>query len=260
MASHQHVLLIIFLFLVSLCRSLDNRLTIVKPLYPGDKLISDDGGMFALGFFNLTNSTPSLYLGIWYNNIPERTYVWIAFSKASSHQHLRPGAVRLRRPHSLGDRQQCRRQQHRSAPEQGELQARTAAAQWHRRSMEEPRSPHGHRPPGLQAVDELHSSYRTARRCLEGPSRVETLPPATSPSAVTPVAGASRSSSGVVKVVISFEDLTAATNNFHETNMLGQGGFGKVYKVVYNFTLLCQLYMSYFIMFNSNADITHRGH
>jgi hypothetical protein len=78
MASHQHVLLIIFLFLVSLCRSLDNRLTIVKPLYPGDKLISDDGGMFALGFFNLTNSTPSLYLGIWYNNIPERTYVWIA--------------------------------------------------------------------------------------------------------------------------------------------------------------------------------------
>jgi hypothetical protein len=31
---------------------------------------------------------------------------------------------------------------------------------------------------------------------------------------------------------ISYEDLTSATNGFHETNMLGKGGFGKVYKVV----------------------------
>ncbi|XP_066376933.1 G-type lectin S-receptor-like serine/threonine-protein kinase B120 isoform X2 [Miscanthus floridulus] len=76
----QHAILIIFLFfLVCSCQSVVDRLTSVRPLYPGDKLISDDGGMFSLGFFNLTtNSTPSLYLGIWYNNIPERTYVWVA--------------------------------------------------------------------------------------------------------------------------------------------------------------------------------------
>ncbi|XP_008659850.2 G-type lectin S-receptor-like serine/threonine-protein kinase B120 isoform X4 [Zea mays] len=78
----QHVLtLTIFLFfLVCFCHSLHDRLTSVTPLYPGDKLVSDNGGMFALGFFNLTtvNSTRSLYLGIWYNNIPERTYVWVA--------------------------------------------------------------------------------------------------------------------------------------------------------------------------------------
>ncbi|EEE61754.1 hypothetical protein OsJ_16292 [Oryza sativa Japonica Group] len=72
---------VIFMFLISFCQS-DDRLTPAKPLiFPGgDKLISD-GGVFAVGFFSLTttNSTPSLlYLGIWYNNIPERTYVWVA--------------------------------------------------------------------------------------------------------------------------------------------------------------------------------------
>ncbi|CAN6200967.1 unnamed protein product [Urochloa humidicola] len=67
----------IFLSLIGFCLS-DDRLTSSRPLYPGDKLVSSDG-TFALGFFSLTNSTtPSLYLGIWYNNIPERTYVWIA--------------------------------------------------------------------------------------------------------------------------------------------------------------------------------------
>ncbi|CAL5054021.1 unnamed protein product [Urochloa decumbens] len=66
-----------FLLLIGFCLS-DDLLTSSRPLYPGDKLVSSDG-TFALGFFSLTNSTtPSLYLGIWYNNIPERTYVWIA--------------------------------------------------------------------------------------------------------------------------------------------------------------------------------------
>lgn len=66
----------LLLFLACLCRS-DDRLTTAKPLLPGDVLISD-GGVFALGFFSLENSTSSSYVGIWYNNIPERTYVWIA--------------------------------------------------------------------------------------------------------------------------------------------------------------------------------------
>ncbi|CAL5039646.1 unnamed protein product [Urochloa decumbens] len=66
-----------FLLLIGFGLS-DDLLTSLRPLYPGDKLVSNDG-TFALGFFSLTNSTtPSLYLGIWYNNIPERTYVWIA--------------------------------------------------------------------------------------------------------------------------------------------------------------------------------------
>lgn len=30
--------------------------------------------------------------------------------------------------------------------------------------------------------------------------------------------------------VVSFRDITAATDNFHESYMIGQGGFEKVYK------------------------------
>jgi hypothetical protein len=65
----------VFLFMVVLCQS-DDRLTPAKPLLPNEVLISG-GGVFALGFFSLKNSSRS-YVGIWYNNIPERTYVWIA--------------------------------------------------------------------------------------------------------------------------------------------------------------------------------------
>ncbi|XBI59761.1 G-type lectin S-receptor-like serine/threonine-protein kinase At1g11330 [Aegilops tauschii subsp. strangulata] len=68
--------LFILLILICLCKS-DDRLTPTKPLLPGDKLVSNNG-IFALGFFSPENSSANSYVGIWYHDIPERTYVWVA--------------------------------------------------------------------------------------------------------------------------------------------------------------------------------------
>ncbi|XP_057796002.1 G-type lectin S-receptor-like serine/threonine-protein kinase At4g27290 isoform X1 [Salvia miltiorrhiza] len=46
----------------------------------GETLVSS-GGMFALGFFSLANST-NRYVGIWYNHIKPNTYVWLANREA----------------------------------------------------------------------------------------------------------------------------------------------------------------------------------
>ncbi|KAM3354589.1 hypothetical protein ACQJBY_025353 [Aegilops geniculata] len=46
-------------------------------LTPGKTLTSDQGS-FALGFFTPSNSTEHTYVGIWFNDIPLRTVVWVA--------------------------------------------------------------------------------------------------------------------------------------------------------------------------------------
>ncbi|CAN6205124.1 unnamed protein product [Urochloa humidicola] len=72
---------IALLHFLAMCAS-DDRLVPGKPLLPGTSVISD-GGDFALGFFSPSNSTPKKhYLGIWYNNIPRFTVVWVANREA----------------------------------------------------------------------------------------------------------------------------------------------------------------------------------
>ncbi|KAL6844912.1 hypothetical protein ACP4OV_025571 [Aristida adscensionis] len=67
----------VLLLLLPRCAS-DDQLNPGKPLSPGSTIVSI-GASFAMGFFSLTNSTPAkLYLGIWYNNIPQLTVVWVA--------------------------------------------------------------------------------------------------------------------------------------------------------------------------------------
>ncbi|KAF0891189.1 hypothetical protein E2562_006547, partial [Oryza meyeriana var. granulata] len=76
MATAAYLEVFVFLLLVCSYKS-EDKLTPARPLSPGDALISG-GGIFALGFFSPTNSTSDLYVGVWYNQIPVRTYVWVA--------------------------------------------------------------------------------------------------------------------------------------------------------------------------------------
>nr|CAB3457793.1 unnamed protein product [Digitaria exilis] len=80
------------LLLPAMCAS-DDRLVTGKPLLPGTT-IKSDGGDFAFGFFSPSNSTPErLYLGIWYNNIPRFTVVWVANREAPANASSAPSLV-----------------------------------------------------------------------------------------------------------------------------------------------------------------------
>nr|CAB3454134.1 unnamed protein product [Digitaria exilis] len=76
----------------AMCAS-DDRLVPGKPLLPGTP-IKSDGGDFAFGFFSPSNSTPEkLYLGIWYNNIPQFTVVWVANRETPANASSAPSLV-----------------------------------------------------------------------------------------------------------------------------------------------------------------------
>ncbi|KAF0905851.1 hypothetical protein E2562_008886, partial [Oryza meyeriana var. granulata] len=76
-AAFTYIVISVLLLLPPPCSS-DDRLVPGKPL-TSDATIISDGGAFAMGFFSPSNSTPDkLYLGIWYNDIPGRTVVWVA--------------------------------------------------------------------------------------------------------------------------------------------------------------------------------------
>ncbi|RWR88170.1 G-type lectin S-receptor-like serine/threonine-protein kinase RKS1 [Cinnamomum micranthum f. kanehirae] len=77
MACHQNFqyLLIAALIFFPLCSSKDT-ITPIQSVRDGETLVSA-GKNFALGFFSPVNSK-NRYIGIWFNNIPNKTVVWVA--------------------------------------------------------------------------------------------------------------------------------------------------------------------------------------
>lgn len=72
----------VLLLLARSCSPAGDQLELGESLLPGQTVVSD-GGAFALGFFSPSNSTPGRqYIGIWYNNIPEPTVIWVANREA----------------------------------------------------------------------------------------------------------------------------------------------------------------------------------
>ncbi|KAG6421436.1 hypothetical protein SASPL_117988 [Salvia splendens] len=68
------------LFINSILCAATDSINISESIRDGATLVSS-GGMFALGFFSPGQSR-NRYLGIWYNNIPNQTVVWVANREA----------------------------------------------------------------------------------------------------------------------------------------------------------------------------------
>ncbi|XP_027348376.1 uncharacterized protein LOC113859914 [Abrus precatorius] len=66
----------LILFLIFSFCTCSDTISTGKALRDGELLVSEDK-TFALGFFSSGKST-SRYVGIWYNNLPEKTIVWVA--------------------------------------------------------------------------------------------------------------------------------------------------------------------------------------
>jgi hypothetical protein len=82
---------VLLLLLPRFCSPAGDKLTQGESLSPGETIVSD-GGAFVLGFFAPSNATPGRqYVGIWYNNIPVQTVVWVANRDAPVTVDERPG-------------------------------------------------------------------------------------------------------------------------------------------------------------------------
>jgi len=76
---HNNLLLnvlVLLLFTFCFCSCSSDTITTRRPIRDGELLISKSK-TFALGFFTPGKST-SRYVGIWYNNLPIQTVVWVA--------------------------------------------------------------------------------------------------------------------------------------------------------------------------------------
>ncbi|XP_068667835.1 G-type lectin S-receptor-like serine/threonine-protein kinase At4g27290 [Aristolochia californica] len=71
------VSLVVLLSYQSLLSDAADMLTTANSIRSNQTIISV-GQKFALGFFTPGNSTNRYYIGIWYNEIPTRTFVWVA--------------------------------------------------------------------------------------------------------------------------------------------------------------------------------------
>lgn len=75
----RFLLWFLFLFILSCFSSFclaGDRITVGETLKDGDNITSK-GGDFVLGFFSPAR-TSKRYLGIWYANVPEKTFIWVA--------------------------------------------------------------------------------------------------------------------------------------------------------------------------------------